>query len=103
MNLNEAIETLELLEARRHSWAQFKTNLGDMGARFTKYGPYGIKVVNRGFGGLKQSIEKAGGRFKLKRDGKRQVGTLNYNGHDFNVSVSPDYSGEEIVFSDGSL
>ena len=103
MNLYEAIE---ILEGRRNAWLNLQQNIGVIGGRMKKYGPYGIKIMGLSFNGLKNSVEKMGGQFRLKKIKGRNVGTVKFGGYDFNVVHEPDASPGErelIVFSDGTL
>lgn len=103
-NLNESIE---LAEARSDAFRDLKAVLSAQGGRLLKHGPHGVRVANRAWAGLRQAIEKAGGRFSLKKSAdNREVGQVNFGGHQFNVVHEPDaYPGEGdlISFSDGAL
>lgn len=103
MHLNESID---LLEARREAFRDLKRVLSGRGGRLLRYGPFGVRVANRAWAGLKQSVEQAGGKFSLKRKGDNHVGHVEFGGHKFNVLHEPDaYPGEGdlISFSDGSI
>lgn len=107
MKLEEALETLdrEMNEGRRYAWRDLKQRMEKYGARLRKHGPFGVRVLDQSFAGLKKSIEQAGGRFRLKKIDGRDVGMIRYDGHDFNIVRDPKgmTDGELIVVSDGTL
>jgi hypothetical protein len=104
--MSQLTESINLLEARREAFRDLKTLLGAQGGKVLRYGPFGVRVANRAWDGVKRSIEQAGGRFSLKKRGKTTYGQVEFNGHKFNVAHEPDaYPGEGdlISFADGSL
>lgn len=109
--MSQLNESIKLLEARRDAFRELKKILKQKGGRLLGFGPYGVRVSGRAWLGLKQSIEKAGGRFELKPNPHSKTkgahfGHVDYDGHKFTVSHEPDAlpgEGDLISFSDGSL
>lgn len=107
MILEEAINLVEreLNEGRRHAWRDLKNKMETIGAKLRKHGPFGVRVLDQSWSGLKKSIENAGGRFSTKKIDGRDVGMVRYDGYDFNVVRDPKgmSDGELIVVSDGTF
>ena len=102
-------EQLDLLEARRDAYSEIKKIMARDGGRLYKYGLYGVRVANRAWAGLRDSIERAGGKFTLKtsvHNKNMKIGHVVFNGHKFNVEYEPNArpgEGDHISISDGTL